>query len=71
MSTEDDARLRQLMRMSHELPEPDWNLFKRATKRFSKFKPAPVSMSETQRKYEQNLNKILEKDAKVKKRDKK
>lgn len=36
MSTEDDARVRQVLRMAQQLPEPDWNLFARATKKFSR-----------------------------------
>ena len=45
MTTEDDARLRQLMRMSHELPEPSWNLFARTTKKWSKMRQAPITIA--------------------------
>lgn len=36
MGPDEEKRLRQLLFKSHQLPEPDWNLFTRATKRFSK-----------------------------------
>ena len=72
MTTEDDARLRQLMRMSHELPEPSWNLFARTTKRFSRAKAPTVPITEAQRRYERKLKTVLKKeDAKAKKRNKK
>jgi hypothetical protein len=36
MSTEDEKQLRQVLRMAHQLPEPDWNLLARTSKRFSR-----------------------------------
>ena len=35
MSPEQEAQLRQLLRTSHKLPEPSWNLFNRTSRRFS------------------------------------
>ena len=47
--TEDDTQLRQVLRMAHQLPEPDWNLFARTTQRWSKFRPT-FHRIETQQK---------------------
>ena len=49
-NTEEEKQLRQLIRQSHQLPEPDWNLFARATKRFSRLRAQqiPFKRIETQ-----------------------
>lgn len=60
MSPEQEAQLRQLLRMSHKLPEPSWNLFNRTSRRFSRF-------AETEPK---RITKVKV-DDKVTKRDKK
>lgn len=36
MGPDEEKQLRQVLRMAHQLPEPDWNLFARTTKRFSR-----------------------------------
>lgn len=36
MSPDEEKQLRQLLRKSHQLPEPTWNLIARTTKRFSR-----------------------------------
>lgn len=36
MGPDEEKQLRQLLRKSQQLPEPSWNLFARATKRFSR-----------------------------------
>lgn len=33
---EDEKQLRQVVRMAHQLPQPDWDLFARTTKKWSK-----------------------------------
>ena len=36
MGPDEEKQLRQVLRMARQLPEPDWNLLKRATKRKSR-----------------------------------
>lgn len=36
MGPDEEKRLRELLRKSHQLPEPNWNLLKKATRRFSR-----------------------------------
>ena len=44
MGPDEDKKLRQLLRMSKQLPEPDWNLFARTTKRFSSAAPSRMGI---------------------------
>ena len=39
MGPDEEKRLRQLLSMKQQLPEPDWNLFARTSKRFSRLSP--------------------------------
>ena len=50
MSTEEDARLRQVLRMARQLPDPDWNLFRRTTKKWSRLAPLASTVQEQQRR---------------------
>ena len=36
MGPDEEKKLRQLLLQKRQLPEPDWNLFARTTKRFSR-----------------------------------
>ena len=49
MTTEDDKQLRQLLRSSQQLPEPDWNLFARTSKRWSRVRQAPIEIQQVKK----------------------
>jgi hypothetical protein len=59
---EDEKQLRQVLRMAHQLPEPDWNLFARVSKKYSKLRPefhslkTQQSLLQPKRKYEKKEN---------------
>lgn len=55
MNSEQDAKLRQLLRQSRELPEPSWNLFSRVSKRFSRLADPRVGI-ERQAKEAQDVS---------------
>jgi len=57
MTTEDDKKLRQLLRMSQELPEPDWNLLARVSKKWSKFRPEFHKIESQQKMSEKKASK--------------
>ena len=71
MSPDEDKKLRQLLRMSHQLPEPDWNLFNRTTKRWSRLRPEFHKMETQQKETEKLLRKQKKKDDKARERDEK
>lgn len=71
MTTEDDKQLRQVLRMMNKLPDPDWNLFARTTKRWSSSRPAmPTikSMAQSKQNLELQRQKQVEKDEYAKKK---
>ena len=46
MGPDEEKRLRQLLFKKRQLPEPDWNLFNRATKQFSRARQPTVVIEE-------------------------
>ena len=56
-SPEDMAQLRQVVRKAHQLPEPDWNLFARTTKRWSRAAELIPSMIAQQKSQEKESKK--------------
>ena len=45
MGPDEDKQLRQLLRKSQQIPEPYWNLFARATKRFSRLRAQQIQFT--------------------------
>ncbi len=62
---EDEKQLRQLLRKARQLPEPDWNLFSRTTKRWSKLRPARLALETQQREMKPKRKPIKKVDDKV------
>ena len=60
-SPEQMAQLRQVMRKAHQLPEPDWNLFARTTRKWSRLRPE-FHRIETQQKMQKKKDKKKKND---------
>ena len=71
MTTENDKQLRQLLRKSKQLPEPDWNLIARATKKWSSARAAmprtenPSVLTEVKKEQDKKPDKKQDKEAKL------
>lgn len=65
MGPDEEKKLRQLLLLKRQLPEPDWNLINRATKRFGRFAergPTMESQAATGAREQQRIDTKRKKD---------
>ena len=71
MGPDEEKKVRQLLRLSHQLPEPEWNLLARTTKRWSRARPEFHYIETQQKETAKLLRRQKKKDDKAKEHNEK